>query len=192
MNHHLSNRQFQKSFLILIILSMFCLYGCNLPNKEKVTENRPDKSSINEISEGAETDTNETVNAHLFDSFIGKDKEYVEKNANQFIEKDGHYIIYVSDTEESNDCVEVIFNAKNEVEYLVWNSGKSLDPSKLSDYLEATLMAPKKLGLLDGHETKKTGSLIGNYVVTIYKDNIMCLYDFNNDFYFKETLINSE
>lgn len=185
MKLQLSKRLFQIVFSTFIILSMFCLYGCNLPNKEKDTEKRLDKKNTQEISEVSETDINKTTNEHLFDTFIGKDKEYIKNNANQFTEKDGHYIIFESNTEETNDSVEVIFNENNEAEFFVWNCGKTLDPSELSDYLVATVQGPEKLGIKDNHETQKKGSLFGNQMTTIYKDNIMCLYDFNDEFYLK-------
>lgn len=151
MSLHLLKKQFQKFYSVITILSLFYICGCNLPNKEKAIEKMVDENTIKkitmvdenttkEITEEAEADTKGTINEHLFDSFIGKDKEYVKKNANQFIEKEGHYIIVSPDTQESDDWVEVIFNEKNEAEFFVWNYGKSLDPLESSDYSVSTVL----------------------------------------------------
>ena len=196
MSLHLLKKQFQKFYSVITILSLFYICGCNLPNKEKAIEKMVDENTIKkitmvdenttkEITEEAEADTKGTINEHLFDSFIGKDKEYVKKNANQFIEKEGHYIIVSPDTQESDDWVEVIFNEKNEAEFFVWNYGKSLDPLESSDYSVSTVLGPKRLGLSDNHRIKKKGNLIRNYMATVYDDDIMCLYNFNGDFYLK-------
>ena len=91
----------------------------------------------------------------------------------------------MSDTEETNDSVEVIFNEKNEAEFFLWNYGKSLDPLESSDYSVATGLGPKRLGLSANHRIQKTGKLIRNYMASIYDDDIMCLYNFNGDFYLK-------
>lgn len=177
MRKNLSKGLLQNIFLTIFILSTLYLSGCNLPKKD-------DKIISKETPEKTETvtnKTNETANESLFDSFIGKDKEYVEKNASQFTEADGHYIIYSSKTEKIDEKVEVIFDEKNEVEFFVWSNGKSLDPTDPEELLEP-YDGIKRLGLQRNHMTQKTGTIIGNYKATIFKDNIVCLYDFNGDF----------
>lgn len=194
----------KKYLFIVMLLIVILASSCNTnktkyehpieKDKEYVEKNDnqfADKDNHYIIS-GSDTEKSndkveaKTVNESLFYSFIGKDKEYVKKNANQFTEKYGHYIIYYSDTDELNDWVEVIFNTKNESEFLVWNSGKHLDQSKsFDDFFDTTYLASQKLGLPDIYEAQKEGSFIGNHMVTIYKDDVMCLYDYNDEFFLK-------
>lgn len=176
MRKDLSKGLLRNIFLTIIISSTLYFSGCNLPKKD-------DKIIPKETPEKTVTVTDETENESLFDSFIGKDKEYVEKNASQFTETDGHYIIFSSETEEMDEKVEVIFDEKNEVEFFVWSNGKPLDTTDTYYGVIETSSGLLRLGLLD--KLQKTGVSIGNYRATTHKGNIMCLHDSNGDFRIK-------